>query len=72
MFKSWLFCVIFEMLLLVCLIGYYIDSNECVVVDSILFRIDDKFLIEVMRKGYGEMWVREDFFNICERVFIIW
>lgn len=48
MFKSWLFCVIFEMLLLVCLIGYYIDSNECVVVDSILFRIDDKFLIEVM------------------------
>lgn len=72
MFKSWSFRVTSEMSPSARLIGYYIDSNERVVADSILLRIDDKLPTEVTRKGYGEMRAREDFFNICERVFIIW
>ena len=69
MFKSWSFRVTSEMSPSARLIGYYIDSNERVVADSILLRIDDKLPTEVTRKGYGEIRARGDFFNICERVF---
>lgn len=71
MFKSWSFRVTSEMSPSARLIGYYIDSNERVVADSILLRIDDKLPTEVTRKGYGEIRARGDFFNICERVFFL-
>ncbi|XP_027048067.1 ophiophagus venom factor-like [Pocillopora damicornis] len=47
MFKSWSFRVTSEMSPSARLIGYYIDSNERVVADSILLRIDDKLPTEV-------------------------
>ena len=47
MFKSWSFRITSEMSPSARLIGYYIDSNERVVADSILLRIDDKLPTEV-------------------------
>ena len=54
MFKSWSFRVSPEMSPSARLIGYYIDSNERVVADSILLKIDDKLPTEVTKKKARE------------------
>ncbi|KAJ7334578.1 hypothetical protein OS493_014902 [Desmophyllum pertusum] len=48
MFKSWSFKASKEMSPSARLIGYYIDSNERVVADSILLKIEDKLPTEVV------------------------